>query len=248
MTTYPTRTVVLPAELRGQLNGRLPDEILVSVPAPVPQPLVRLAHAPARAWLAMRAAALVVGLVLEATSAADSYRLYAIQERIFRERYTTTRLPGRPTKVWNGVTWWQRPGTAVAAVPGTSNHGLALAIDLITSPAILAWLLEHAERFGFSWELQSEPWHLHYFAGDNIPAAVLAYENGTTNPPEEDDMAASPRMFIAAWAGRVHLVDLDQRRADWILQVPTLEHLRTLYPDIGAVDEQTMVNVLLAPS
>lgn len=32
-----------------------------------------------------------------------------------------------------------------------------------------------------------EPWHLHYYTGDQIPQAVLAYEHSSI-PPEDDDM------------------------------------------------------------
>jgi hypothetical protein len=89
--------------------------------------------------------------------------------------------------MWNGQRWYQRPNTAVAAVPGTSNHGWALAIDtgeendtdVATDPldnVTLAWLVANEGRFGFSHELQSEPWHIRYWSGDSIPAAVLEFE------------------------------------------------------------------------
>jgi len=75
------------------------------------------------------------------TSAADAYRSLAIQTRIFLERYTTdqsqvgadgklrTRANGG-IKDWNGRTWYRRDGVAVAATPGTSNHGLGRAVDV----------------------------------------------------------------------------------------------------------------------
>jgi LAS superfamily LD-carboxypeptidase LdcB len=37
-------------------------------------------------------------------------------------------------------------------------------------------MLKNADDFGFSWEVQSEPWHLRYVAGDKVPAAVLAWK------------------------------------------------------------------------
>jgi len=40
----------------------------------------------------------------------------------------------------------------------------------------LDWMLQNIEKFGFSWEVQSEPWHIRYCAGDNIPQAVLDFE------------------------------------------------------------------------
>lgn len=72
------------------------------------------------------------------TSAGDAFRPYAVQERIFRQRYTTT----GPTAVdwrgkrWdgsgNGVpeTWWRLPIWAAAATPGASNHGWGVACDV----------------------------------------------------------------------------------------------------------------------
>jgi peptidoglycan hydrolase-like protein with peptidoglycan-binding domain len=82
----------------------------------------------------------------------------------------------------------------MAATPGTSNHGLGLAIDLAwyDSSQILGitarmdvfnWLLLNAFRYGFSWETQSEPWHIRYVAGDSIPQAVLDFEHGPVTPP-----------------------------------------------------------------
>lgn len=68
---------------------------------------------------------------------------------------------------------------ATAAVPEESNHGWALALDVRSIPAkVVAWLIANAWRFGFSAEVQSEPWHWRYFAGDQIPAAVIEYEEG----------------------------------------------------------------------
>ena len=83
-----------------------------------------------------------------------------------------------------GGTWWRIPGTARAAVPGTSNHGWGLAVDTALgdgptharsiAPAI-PWLVDNAERFGWSWESQDEPWHIHYWAGDEVPDDVRVF-------------------------------------------------------------------------
>lgn len=185
--TLPIRPVKRPLCLLGQQNGRIPDTLLERIPGLAGGPTVRLVEPAARAWRAMTAAAADAGVILKATSMSDSFRPYFVQERIFRERYTTTPLSARPSRRWDGRRWYQKPGTAAAAVPGTSNHGWALAVDTGgerdgdagTEPIdehTLGWLLEHAEDFGWSWELQSEPWHLRYFAGDDIPNAVLAHE------------------------------------------------------------------------
>jgi hypothetical protein len=93
--------------------------------------------------------------------------------------------------VWDGVTYWQKPNTAMAAVPGTSNHGLGLAIDFATNMenynAFVAWLIANAATYGYSAESQSESWHWRYVAGDNVPPAVLAFE-GPTPETEDEDM------------------------------------------------------------
>jgi peptidoglycan hydrolase-like protein with peptidoglycan-binding domain len=132
----------------------------------------------------MRTAAWADGVWLSLT---QGYRTYKEQEVLFRSRYTKEVLPGQPTKRWNGEVWYQRPKTAMAAVPGTSNHGLALAVDTAIDKdgdqefewppksldnKAIAWLLKNANKYGFAWELQSEPWHLVYVAGDKIPPAV----------------------------------------------------------------------------
>jgi D-alanyl-D-alanine carboxypeptidase len=186
---YPIRKVRRPAVLQGRSNGKLPAAILVEVPGQARGPRVALVEPAARAWIALTAAAKAAGFILKATSVADSYRPYAVQERLFRQRYTTTVLTGRSSRVWNGRRWYLKPGMAKAAVPGTSNHGLGLAVDTgqerdsdigteeMSGPA-LRWLIRNEESFGFSHELQDESWHIHYFAGDKIPAAVLAFEGG----------------------------------------------------------------------
>lgn len=179
--SLPIRQVKRPLCLLGQHNGQLPDTLLESIPGQQGGPTIRLVETAARAWKAMQAAALADGHVLKATSAADSYRPYAVQEKIFRQRYTTTPLRGRPSRSWNGALWYQKPGTAAAAVPGTSNHGLGLAVDIENPP--VDWLVANETRFGFSHEIVSEPWHVHYFTGDAIPVAVLNFEH------EEEDMA-----------------------------------------------------------
>lgn len=69
------------------------------------------------------------------------------------------------------------------AVPGTSNHNLGIAIDIANaSGKRLEWLLKHAQSFGFSWEVQSEPWHLRYVTGDNVPTRVKEW---LANKPTE---------------------------------------------------------------
>lgn len=179
----PTVSVKMPASLAGQQNGKLPASLLVQPGFPG-RPLARMHTLAAEAWSVMaRDVKNQFQEVLSVTSTPDAYRTYAQQQTTFLARYTTTRLPGRPTKIWNGVTYWQKPGTAMAATPGTSNHGWGLAADtclwrdnqpvaITANWPMFSWLLLNAFRYGLSWESDAEPWHLRYWAGDNVPAAV----------------------------------------------------------------------------
>lgn len=173
---FPIVRVTMPASLAGAANGRLSDSLLVSI-----EPNGRLHVLAARAWHAMRAAAAADGIELTPTSTADTYRSYEQQLAAFNDRYTPTFEPNVNTsldsRTFNGARWYKRRGVAALASPGTSNHGWGLAIDVANSSgARLDWMLANAPRFGFSWESQSEAWHLRYIAAETIPAAVLAFE------------------------------------------------------------------------
>jgi D-alanyl-D-alanine carboxypeptidase len=195
----PKMAVTLPACLDGQLNGKLPASLLVDTPGLAGGPTVRLVEPAARSWRALAAAAGRDGIVLRATSIVDSYRPYVVQFNVFEDRYWPDPEPGFiGERYWAGHydlagnwvlghTWYQKPHTAVAAVPGTSNHGRGLAVDVAGAGEpgpILTWLLAHAEIYGWSWEVDSEAWHIRYCTGDAIPAPVLAHERG------DDDMGA----------------------------------------------------------
>jgi LAS superfamily LD-carboxypeptidase LdcB len=122
----------------------------------------------------MKKAAKLEGVVLKPTSAFDAYRPYSVQEAVFLQRYTKTPLAGRPTRTWNGATWYLKPGLAPLATPGTSNHGWGCAVDIwnVGQNGRLEWLLAHFDEFGWSWEVQSEPWHIRYVLGESLPSGV----------------------------------------------------------------------------
>lgn len=159
MTTLPyrpERDAVLPAQLRGVANGRIPNKFL----APCGIGSFVLVEPAAGAMRALVAAADADGVTIAATG---TYRSYAQQEQLFVSRYTTTPLENRPTKNWNGTTYWQQPRTAMAAVPGTSNHGWGLAVDVdVTEPATAAWMRANAYKYGFVEAVPREPWHWEY--------------------------------------------------------------------------------------
>ena len=164
--SFPIRPVRMPSDLADKSNGQLPDSILADVPGG------RLHHIAAKAYIAMREAAAKDGITLDPTSPVDTYRTLEIQTATFLKRYDHERRPSTP-KQWRGQLWWLKPGFAGSAVPGTSNHGWGLAIDIAnTSGSRLDWLLANAGKYGFSWETQSEAWHIRYVLGDDHPATV----------------------------------------------------------------------------
>ena len=161
---------VFPEGLRGEKNGQLSKGKLVAV-----EPFGKLYPSAAEAWRLMREAARLDEIRLRPTSSFDTYRPLTVQQAVFRQRYTQEVLEGRPTRTCGGVMFWLRPGMAPAACAGTSNHGWGLAVDIwnVGKNGRLEWLLENARRFGFSWELRSEPWHIRYVLGDKTPKVTV---------------------------------------------------------------------------
>jgi len=96
--------------------------------------------ATACAFSKMRSAALKAGVTLTISS---GFRTFARQQ-YFYHCYLC--------KCCNGGN--------LAAIPGTSNHGLGLALDLNTaSPGVYNWLANHARTYGFIRTVPSELWH-----------------------------------------------------------------------------------------
>lgn len=171
--TYPVKPVVLPKNIKTAENGKLPEDVLVKVGTG------HLHAAAAAAWNAMVKAAKKDGVTLKPTSKWDLYRPYDRQKALFLARYQKENNGAKVTRKWQGVTWYLRPGVAPAGVPGTSNHGWGLAIDVANaSGTTLKWLLKNADDFGFSWEVKeganAEAWHIRYHAGDKTPDRVKA--------------------------------------------------------------------------
>ena len=135
------------------------------------------------------------GQQLTVTSLADAYRNYQRQEATFRARMVDRYNPltcTNVTRFWQGKTWWLRKGMAQVATPGTSNHGWGLAVDaalwvetskdrweirpVAGNRWLFAWLEANVVDHGFAWNNRTEPWHLEYFAGDDVPERVLNLE------------------------------------------------------------------------
>lgn len=168
---YPVKPVVMPKDIAGAENGKLSGKVLAKIDD---GQLHKLA---ADAWHAMKVAAHADNIDLEPTSKWDLYRPYDRQESLFLARYTDKPNGSKVTRQWRGKTWYLKPGVAPAGVPGTSNHGWGLAVDVSgASGKRLQWLLKYAEKFGFSWEVKdganAEAWHIRYFPGDVVPSRV----------------------------------------------------------------------------
>lgn len=219
--TLPIAPMTLPSTLNGVQNGKLPDSLLIRIGVGT----ARMEKTAARAFVAMFAEARTQGFVIKHVG---DYRSYEAQKTLFLSRYQPVSLneynntPSSRRKVWNGATaegfnsiYWVKKlinGSypATAATPGASNHGWGLALDIAeeydTDTAadpirqiFVQWLVNNASRYGISAELQSEPWHWRYVAGDNIPAAVRQFEaaGGTVPTATTTTTTTGPALTFA---------------------------------------------------
>jgi LAS superfamily LD-carboxypeptidase LdcB len=180
----PVAKMVLPQDLKGCQNGKLPKSLLRPI-----APSGQMHHYAATSWAMLRELAAQEGLDLVHVG---DYRLYTQQVALFMsrmKRFPDAKKNVQVTRIFNGEKWFLHVGAPVAT-PGTSNHGWGLAIDaalktkagvvtISTKPKTakrsgLEFLLAEAPSLGWSWELQSEPWHIRYVAGDKTPARVKA--------------------------------------------------------------------------
>jgi LAS superfamily LD-carboxypeptidase LdcB len=168
---YPVVKVKLCSHLKDCKPGELSPDLLRGI-----EGKGKLHQCAADAYEAMDAAANADGIDLSPTSQADTYRSLETQEYGFYQRYTdkpNKKIMKQTPRIYKGKAWYLKKGLAPMAVPGTSQHNYGIAIDIANaSGKRLEWLLANAQRFGFSWEVQSEPWHLRYVAGDDTPDAV----------------------------------------------------------------------------
>lgn len=180
--TLPKQKILRPRAIRGFDNGQLPADLLVECGLGKGLLLVESA---ARAFKALVQfyGTHEDGIEISATGC---YRSYNDQVTLFQQRFSETRIPGQLVKSFNGKKYWLNNGVAQAATPGKSNHGYGLALDICLlknnkkislTPQAIKLLTANAHQFGFCWELDSEPWHIVYFAGDSVPAYVEKVEN-----------------------------------------------------------------------
>jgi hypothetical protein len=128
------------------LNGRLPSSVLGNIVGG------RLRKDAAKAWNAMNAESQrKYGVTLRPSGPRSSYRTYSEQQYF-----------------WN---LYKSGRGNLAAYPGTSNHGLGLAVDLAT-PQMRNIVDKIGAKYGYQkrWsDAQSEWWHIKWRAG-NYPA------------------------------------------------------------------------------
>lgn len=173
------------------LNGRLSNDDLATIPGTAHRVLKSLLAQ----TVALRSAfARALGFALAIT---DSYRSYNAQVTVFNRYYTRTYLPGRPSKVWNGVRYWQKRGAPMAATPGTSNHGWGQAIDFaagvnVYGSAAQRWMARNASDFGWHWPAWAqrsgpgfEPWHY-----EAVPVPASSYRHHAGAIPTVPDLAS----------------------------------------------------------
>jgi hypothetical protein len=185
----PIAKLVLPKDLKNCSNGKLPAKLLRNI-----APSGRMHHLAATSWSILQELGAQEGLDLVHVG---DYRPFEQQLSLFQSRmkpFPDVKKSTQVVRTFNGKKWYLHNGAPVAT-PGTSNHGWGLAIDaalklkgkkggvvsITTKPKVarrtgLQFLLDVAPSLGWSWELQSEPWHIRYVAGNKVPQAVLDFE------------------------------------------------------------------------
>lgn len=173
---YPVVTVKYCSHLAGKKPSQVTPDILRKTVSGGKMELCA-----ADAWDAMVAAAAKDGVTLKPTSLGDQFRSIDQQKAAFLQRYRKEPVANSTSRTWNGRKWWLKKGFAPLAAPNDdpktcSRHMLGLAVDVANANGkILEWLLANEDKFGFSHEVQSEPWHIRYVAGNDVPAAVKEF-------------------------------------------------------------------------
>lgn len=171
----------------AHVNGQIPASALTPLSVGG-----HLLSAPAAAFEEWRRQAAKAGRVLTITSAADAYRVLAVQERVFLQRYIPQATGGG---IYGDIRWYRnvryvRRHGAAAAVPGTSNHGRGLAIDVANAGpfggAFHDWMLSTGPALGWSnteGRSVGEPWHWVHDGIALASAATLPTTNLRPTPP-----------------------------------------------------------------
>jgi len=151
----------------------------------------------ARAWVALVAAAFAAtGIRLTLT---EGYRTYARQVYLYA---------------------LYKSGLGnVAAKPGTSNHGLGVAVDMgnYGSVRMWAWLSSNAPRYGWSWaqgKASGEAWHWVYVVGGSATAGAIGTVIGEyeMSQAETDKIIADQAAIKATLANIESILTLETRQ------------------------------------
>lgn len=220
----PKQNLSMPSSLYGQTNGNLQPHLLTKIGVGSAE----MERTAARSFVAMFAEARRLGFNIKQVG---DYRSFQEQLSLFLSRYepvsfavySVTKSSNR--KKWDDAgkfghssKFWrkrQNPNgsfPATAATPGSSNHGWGLALDIAeeydadTAPdpiraTFVNWLIGNASRYGISAELDSEPWHWRYVAGDNIPKATLEFENASGVGVEQKPLPPSGGGLVFLYPG-----------------------------------------------
>ena len=173
---YPVVAIKFCSHIKGKKPSQITNDVLRKCSGGGKMELCA-----ADAWDAMVAAAAADGITLKPTSLGDQFRSIEQQKAAFLQRYRKIPVANSTSRTWNGKKWWLKRGFAPLAAPNDdpktcSRHMLGLAVDVANANGkILEWLLNNEDKFGFSHEIQSEPWHIRYVAGDDVPVAVKEF-------------------------------------------------------------------------
>lgn len=143
-------SVAVPAAAPAAENGRLPDSSLARIYHPNAQLRVKLAKPAAAAFNTMVLHAVRTnGRVPYVVGPLSAYRDYAGQVLLRKQ-------------------WCAAGKCQNAAIPGTSNHGWGISIDLASPTTMRPWIARHGRQFGWCkcWSDASwEAWHLRWRRG-----------------------------------------------------------------------------------
>ncbi len=111
----------------------------------------------------------------------STYRSISTQKYLWNKRYNNYISQGYSQEEAKKLTWNH------VAYPGTSEHQLGLAVDIVGTDALYDWLAEHSWEYGFIVRYPEdkieitgivyEPWHIRYVGKS---AAKEIYESGLT--------------------------------------------------------------------
>lgn len=112
------------------------------------------------------------------------------QLSIWYDRMTTVVLPNRPSAFWNGKRWYLKPGMALVAPPGTSDHEHedaqgnpdAKAVDVGCLTRDNPTRIVLFKEAGLSTVVPGEPWHVTERAGGAIPLSKKVLKSMTDSP------------------------------------------------------------------